>query len=82
MSLPWNQHTMVGYSAEIGFDIITGEDYLLCGAVFMLLFLSMCEYHSAFYEIYGHSLLMYRNANANHKQNLFQTIRCHVLAKE
>lgn len=83
-SMPWDQHTVAGYVAEMSYSIISGTVYLLCVALYILFFISLCGYHRALYEMYDDwlSRWCYSDQNANLQQHLSQTIRFHVLIKE
>lgn len=50
-SLPWNQSTPIGYSVEITLSISDPEFYMVSNGVFLLLFISLCQHHRAFYDI-------------------------------
>lgn len=83
-SLPWNQHTLTGYFAELFYSVVASFIFILVMAVLLLLFISVCGYHCAFYDMY-HELLDrwdYSDQNANHQEHLANVIRFHVLIKE
>lgn len=49
--MPWNQSTNIGYSVEVTLSISDPEFYMVSNGVFLLLFVSLCQHHRAFYEI-------------------------------
>lgn len=51
-SLPWNQHTVKGWAAEALIGTFTPFFYFLADPTFLTLFISICEFHRAFYEIF------------------------------
>lgn len=55
-SLPWNQKTAIGYSAEIFISIIFAETYMIVNGGFLLLYISTCFHHNAFYQMFKYSL--------------------------
>lgn len=82
-SLPWDQETPIGYFFEICVDNLFGEAYIF-SASFILLFVSMCLHHQAFYQVFTHSLLECNRPNANYENKLLlhRLIRFHITAKE
>lgn len=54
-SFPWNQATFAGYSAEICMTISIGYAYFALIGTQMLLFISLCIHHQAFYKMFKHS---------------------------
>lgn len=83
-SLPWNQHTNIGYFWEICYDLVTAEVYVFSGAMFIILFVSLCYHHRAFFKIFQHSLHTFDRSDEarNDEILLFQLIRFHVTIKE
>lgn len=84
LRLPWDQTTYAGY---------LGEDCLICmftltftigTGMALLLFISICIHHSAFYEMLEHSIEKWnqnhkqsRNLGRNDKQFVSELIRFH-----
>lgn len=83
-SLPWDQSTLYGYSAQIAFSIIINEAYMIANGAPLLLFISICLHHRAFYQMFLHSVCKLNCADE--KQNdlevLIQLIRFHMTIKE
>lgn len=82
-SLPWNQTTLVGYFGELGFQLPVGFGFFFYSGVFLLLFISICQHHVAFYKMFKHSMnQMKRPADENSRcaaKNLCDLIRFHIL---
>lgn len=55
-SFPWDQSTFAGYVAEIAFAINVSEAFLITNGTLLLLFMSICLHHQAFYEMFHHSV--------------------------
>lgn len=84
-SVPWNEHTLVGYIAELSYHVASGVMYLLSETVFMLLFISLCLHHRAFYKMFCHSLNEineHLNDTKIGEQHLVRLIRFYVTVKE
>lgn len=64
-SLPWDQTTLVGYVKELGFLIATGFGFFSCYAAFLLLFISICQHHQAFYKMIKHSVNKLKRSDQN-----------------
>lgn len=83
-SLPWNQSTYLGYFAEMTFDAVNYESYLLVNGVILLFFMFMCYHHQAFYEIFKRSIAeidcCYDGINFS-KKNLCDFIEFHISIK-
>lgn len=81
--LPWNHKTPIGYIGELLFHIITGQMFLFCTGVVLLLFIAMCLHHKAFYQMYCHSLHKFEcsGKNRNHAEELCELIRFHASIK-
>lgn len=63
--MPWNQSTIFGYFAEIAFFLMITGVFTLINGAFLLLFMSMCIHHRAFYEIIQHSIDEWNSTNAD-----------------
>lgn len=83
-SLPWDQETPLGYFGEICISMICIEAYLLDNGALVLLFISMCLHHQAFYKMFQHSLLKLNrpDKNRNDKKHICNLIRFHISVKE
>lgn len=51
-SWPWSQHSLLGWIAEIILSMIVSIFYLSTVPTVLTFFISICEYHWAFYEIF------------------------------
>lgn len=82
-SLPWNQLTPLGYSAEILYDIIVGEAYLLTNGKLLLFLMSMCIQHQAFSQMFQHTLqkLDHNENSCNDNKILCELVRLHSSIK-
>ena len=82
--LPWNQTTKLGYFMEIICDIILGTSYFLANGSLLLLFISICLHHLAFYNRFKYSISKLGNSKnpENDKKLLCDLIQFHNLAKE
>lgn len=83
-SLPWDQTTKLGYFMEMICDLIFGEFYLLGNGAFLLLFISICLYHLAFYKRFKYSIskLSQSENPGNDKKLLCDLIQFHNMVKE
>lgn len=50
--MPWNQRTILGWIAEGIYSMIAVGFYLIIAPKFLALFVSVCEYHRAFYQMF------------------------------
>lgn len=68
----------------ICYDLVTAEVYVFSGAMFIILFVSLCYHHRAFFKIFQHSLHTFDRSDEarNDEILLFQLIRFHVTIKE
>lgn len=84
ISLPWNQETLVGYIGEIWFDVIVSESYFITNGAILLLFMSICLHHQAFYRMFEKSVqeLDHFDSKRNDEELLCNLIRFHVRSKE
>lgn len=55
-SFPWNQNTLIGFSAELTMDMLMGGAYFFVNSVVLMLFISICLHHDAFNKMFRHSL--------------------------
>lgn len=56
LSLPWDQTTPVGYGSELILDLPIGFSCMVVNGVFLLLFVSICQHHQAFYKMFKYSI--------------------------
>lgn len=56
LSLPWDQSSVVGYLGEVFHITIATKVYLIVNGVPLMLFISICTQHRAFYPIFKHSI--------------------------
>lgn len=80
---PWNQQTAIGYACEIVFSFISGDAYFITNGALLLLFISMCWTHEAFYKMFVHLTreLDHFDNNRNDAEHLAKLIRFHVETK-
>lgn len=50
--MPWNQNTLWGWFNEILFSAVAGGSYLFVNPAFLTLFISICQHHRAFNQMY------------------------------
>lgn len=83
-SLPWNQRTPLGYAMEMFFSVFNADFYFIVNGAFLLLFISICKHHEAFYKMFEHSLRKYDQNDTDRmdKKSLCDLIRFHILVKE
>lgn len=83
-SLPWDQETFLGYIGEMVVSMICMEGYLIDNGALLLLFISMCLHHQAFYRMFRNSLckLNRPDKRRNDKEHLCNLIRFHISVKE
>lgn len=76
-SLPWNQTTAMGFIGEACFSTIVGVIFMLFNGMLLLLYVSMCLQHKAFYERFRHSLekLDRPDKNRNNQEFLCELIQ-------
>lgn len=85
-SLPWDRETPLGYFGEIWFGTVSGQPYFLLNGVILLLFISMCLHHRAFFAIFQHNLRDLDKANRKRdikatKYFICELIRFHSMVK-
>lgn len=83
-SLPWDQNTLGGYCAEICLGLLGSECYLIATGLLILLYISMCLNHRAFYHIFKHSICVLNSfeQNRNDMELLGEIIHFHNLVKQ
>ena len=84
-SLPWNRDELLGYFGEIMLTLLSGEAGIFVITTLILLFISICYYHQAFYKIFKQTLkkLDRSMGDKNYKKLLLHDlIEFHVLVKE
>lgn len=66
------------------YEISLGEIFLIQNSAFLLLFISLCVFHRAFYQMFSHTLkkLDHRNENQDDEKFLCDLIRFHNTVKE
>lgn len=82
--LPWNQSTFLGYFVEIFGGILYSEGYYLQNGVLLLLFLSICIHHQAFYKMFQYLTVELNHDDGNRcvQKHMGKLVRFHVSAKE
>lgn len=85
-SLPWDQTTAMGYIGELAFSMPIGLGYFSINGGFLLLFISICQHHQAFYKIFEQSVnKLTRSNDENNRCDarvLCNVIRFHIKIKE
>lgn len=84
-SLPWNQSDLLGYFFEICFGLYNFEAYFIASGALLLLFISICWHHQAFYKMIQHTAnkLELPDQNRNDKDQIIRKlITFHISAKE
>lgn len=54
-SLPWDQHTLIGYIGEVVFTIIFGGAFFICNGAYLIFFISICWHLKALSKMFQHS---------------------------
>lgn len=82
--MPWNQSTFLGYIAEQNLMCFFGGTYMVGDGVVLLLFVSICMHHQAFYEMFEFSINEWNqlDANPNDDQFILDQIRFHISVKK
>ena len=82
--MPWNQETPLGYFFEICISLICMESYLIDNGAFLLLFISICLHHWAFYKMFQKSLkALDRHDNIRKtKEHIHHLVEFYILIKE
>lgn len=84
-SLPWDQMTLRGYFGEIGFSLGIVAASLTSNNMFLVLFVSICFFHRAFYEIFEHLIEKFKwqsGQDQSGQRLIYNLIRFHVSTKE
>lgn len=83
-SLPWNQQTLIGYSAEFVFVALFCGIYFISNGSFVLLFISICLHHRAFLQMFQQLVNEFDplNTNGNHPELYRKCIRFHISVKK
>lgn len=79
-SLPWSHETLTGYFAEVLYSTISAESFLCFNGAILMLFISMCMHHAAFYDIY-HNYVQKLNSDVRKMEPIFRIIRFHIKVK-
>lgn len=75
----WNQTTYFGYFGEVISLSLGAGTYLIASGAVMLLFISVCLHHRAFFKIFEHTIDTLKQCD---KKSLCDLIRFHVTVKE
>lgn len=82
-SLPFDQHTVIGYLFDMSLEIAFTFVYAYINGTFLVLFISICLHHRAFHIIVKESIQKWdENKNRNGEQFLRKLARFHASAKE
>ena len=83
-SLPWNQTTLLGYFGESTFMMFSGETFVYANGIMMLIFISICIHHLAFYEMLKYSIEKWNRLKKNQNDERFicNQIHFHNTVKE
>lgn len=85
-SLPLDQSTVKGYLVETVHMLIAGDVYFVMNGVTLVLFISICIHHGAFYKIFNRLIDEWNFCDANHHlvDTMFirNLVRFHVSVKE
>lgn len=82
--VPWNQTTLAGYLGEDFYIFFAAVAFNVIAGVIFLLFVSICIYHSAFYQMFEHSINKWNqniNGDQNDEQFIFDLISFHIEVK-
>lgn len=82
-SFYWNVKTKIGYFGEICNGIMIGTTYLIGNGAPLMLFISMCLHHQAFYKMLRYSLkqLNVADRKQNDEKFIIDIIRFHMSTK-
>lgn len=82
--LPWDQRTELGYFGEIVVSVLASNNYIFFNGLFLLLFVSLCFHHRAFYQMVEHSFHVLQRSNSRRIDKLFLSdqIRFHIIVRE
>lgn len=86
--LPWEQHTFEGWMADVVFGSFLTTFYMITNPAFLTLFVSICEYHRAFYKMFkakldqiissGKAMAKAKSHQSTIKNNIKETILFHI----
>lgn len=82
---PWNQTTLVGYLGEDFYIIYFAVIFGIVAGLLLLLFISICIYHLAFYKMIEHSIGQSNHKHdrmTNDRQFIFRLISFHIEIKK
>lgn len=87
--LPWNQNTLQGWMIETLYSSFFSACYCLMAPLFLILFVSVCNYHDAFYKLFRFQIANI-DATAGFEpfptvrimETMHQSISLHISAKE
>lgn len=84
ISFFWNQTTPLGYSVETFVGVSASAFYFFFDGLFLLLFISLCFQHQAFYEIFAYSMhkMDITNNQQQKKLLLSELVEFHVTVKK
>lgn len=82
-SLPWNRTTPIGYLVYGCSFVAVIEGYFLANGALLILFVSICVHHEAFYEQFQYVIgkLDKDDAKRNNERVLCDLIRFHNITK-
>lgn len=82
-SFPWNQKTFFGYLGEVLLSSTIGNIYVFCNGTLILLFISVCLHHQAFYKRHRYLVnrLQYINHSWKNKETFHDLIQFHISVK-
>lgn len=86
---PWNQTTLAGYLAEDFYIFFIAIIFSIVAGLVLLLYISICIYHSAFHKMIKHSIEKWnqnfnrdRDRDRNDDQFVFDLMRFHIEKKK
>lgn len=83
--LPWDQHTSWGWFAEVVGSWAFATAYLSVDSAFLTLFMSICEFHKAFYKMFRYKVGQLGGNECKQKKDvkqiLHEAIFIHVSAE-
>lgn len=85
--LPWDSSTLIGFIGEICFVLISYHFYNIINGSAILLFISICLHHRAFYKMIQHSIgkldCSVNHQNHQNRDQLFcELIHFHISAQK
>ena len=74
----------MGYFGDLWFTALAGFGYLIVDGAFLLLFISICMHHQAFFKMFEHTIDKTNESDGNRCDAKFlrDLIRFHTYAKE